>query len=280
MAGRKSTPRAPEVGAPTISATQAIERLHKLSEEGNTLASMSEVSETSLDGWVTKARMMVQAAFGANSDEVSYFANAGEYLDLFRKASARELAAARLEELLAKISTLNAYISHLESIADAQPSAAVKPALSTKDPDHVFLVHGHDTSALHETARFLQLVGLTPIVLSEQASRGQTVIEKFEEHAGRAPYAVVLMTPDDRGGPVSATFEQQNLRARQNVIFELGYFVGALGRKHVCALYKVGTEIPSDFSGVVYVAIEGDWRLQLARELKSVFASVDLNNAL
>ena len=69
-------------------------------------------------------------------------------------------------------------------------------------------------------------------------------MEKFEENAKRADIAFALLTPDD-----FAT-EEGSGRARQNVIFELGFFVGKLGRKNVCALYEDGVEIPSDFQGV------------------------------
>ena len=71
-------------------------------------------------------------------------------------------------------------------------------------------------------------------------------------------------------------------RARQNVVFELGYFIGRLGRNRVCALYAEGVEIPSDYSGVVYTKLDasGAWRLELAKELKAAGLPVDMNLAL
>jgi predicted nucleotide-binding protein len=93
-------------------------------------------------------------------------------------------------------------------------------------------------------ARFLEKLDLRPIILHEQPNKGRTVIEKFEAHSD-VGFAVVLLTPDDVGGLASSP-DKLSRRARQNVILELGYFIGKLGRAKVCALYKEGVEIPSD----------------------------------
>jgi predicted nucleotide-binding protein len=82
------------------------------------------------------------------------------------------------------------------------------------------------------------------IVLMEQPNKGLTIIEKFEDSADEVGFAVVLLTPDDVGG--IAAQDSQSTRARQNVIFELGYFSGKLGRGKVCLLRKGIVEIPSD----------------------------------
>ena len=59
-------------------------------------------------------------------------------------------------------------------------------------------------------------------------------------------------------------------RARQNVVLELGFFWGKLGRERVCALVKGDIEKPSDYDGVVYVPLDdaGGWKLTLAKELR------------
>ena len=82
-------------------------------------------------------------------------------------------------------------------------------------------------------------------------------------------FAVVILTGDDKGGPIECEVMQP--RGRQNVVFELGYFVGRLSRKQVCTPYEEGVEIPSDFSGIVYIPLDaaGAWRTLLARELKA-----------
>ena len=149
------------------------------------------------------------------------------------------------------------------------------------DPKKVFLVHGRDSETKLTVARFLEQLNLEPVILEELASRGRTIIEKFEDNAGQVGYAVVLFTPDDEGR-LGESGAEYSPRARQNVVFELGYFAGALGRKHVCALIKGNVEKPSDYDGVVYIPYDnsGGWKLSLVRELKEAGLNVDANLAL
>ncbi len=144
----------------------------------------------------------------------------------------------------------------------------------------VFIVHGRDAGSASTLARFLEKLDLQPIVLAEQPSQGLTIIEKFERHA-QVAFAIVLLTPDDTGS-LQGTDNAPNPRARQNVIFELGFFIGKLGRDRVCALTKGDIEIPSDYSGVVYVELDESegWKLPLARELRKAGLAVDVNQAL
>ncbi len=144
----------------------------------------------------------------------------------------------------------------------------------------VFIVHGRDEAAKEAAARFVTRLNLEPIILHEQPNGGRTIIEKLEEHLD-VDFAIVLLTPDDVG---AVSTEPANLksRARQNVVLELGLFLGALGRKKVCALHKGALELPSDFAGVVYVPMDeaGGWRLLLAREMKQAGMTIDLNLAM
>lgn len=145
----------------------------------------------------------------------------------------------------------------------------------------IFLVHGHDDRTLHEAARFLERLRQEVVILREQPNQGRTVIEKFEDYAD-VGFAVILLTPDDMGGQSSSDGGSLMPRARQNVVFEFGYFIGRLGRNRVCALYVEGVEIPSDYSGVLYTKLDssGAWRLELAKELKAAGLPVDMNLAL
>lgn len=141
----------------------------------------------------------------------------------------------------------------------------------------IFIVHGHDTELTNESARFLEKLKLQPIILHEQPNQGQTVIEKFEEYSN-VGFAVVLLTPDDVGAK-QIDVDNLQARARQNVILELGYFLGKLGRKNVASIYKEGVEIPSDYQGVLFIPydMEGMWKLNLTKELKNAGMNVDMN---
>lgn len=146
-------------------------------------------------------------------------------------------------------------------------------------PHHVLVVHGHDDEAKESLARFLQQIGLSPVILHEQPSLGRTIIEKFERYSD-VEFAVILLTGDDVGGPAGSP--EQAYRARQNVVFEMGYCIGKIGRTRVCALLEKGVELPSDVGGVVYVEYDklGAWRLDLAKEIKAAGIAMDLNKVL
>lgn len=144
----------------------------------------------------------------------------------------------------------------------------------------VFVVHGRDAGAKHEVARFLEQLGLEAVILHERPNGGRTLISKFREESADISYAVVLMTPDDVGR--LAIGSDLRPRARQNVVFELGFFVGKLGPSRVCALVTGDVERPSDFEAVVFEPLDpgGAWRLSLARELKGAGVPFDPHRVL
>lgn len=179
-----------------------------------------------------------------------------------------------------KLLNLESLLEQLEVIPLAAnvSSSASRPSTPVST-NRVFVVHGHDKGIREMVVRFLERLALSPIVLHEQPSGGKTVIEKLEQHSDVA-FAVVLLTPDDQGCSQGEADLQQ--RARQNVILELGFFIGRLGRERVCALHKGKLELPTDILGVVYVSLDdGDgWRFSLAKELRQAGFEVDLNRVM
>jgi predicted nucleotide-binding protein len=142
----------------------------------------------------------------------------------------------------------------------------------------VFIVHGHDEEAKESVARLVEKLGGRSVILHEQVNSGDTIIEKFERHSN-ATFAIILITPDDVGGK---TVKELKARARQNVIFEMGFFYSKLGRKRVCALRKGGVEFPSDIQGILNIEMDksGAWRLALMRELKAAKLPFNFDLAL
>jgi len=152
----------------------------------------------------------------------------------------------------------------------------LQPIESKMTSRKVFIVHGHDGAPKAEVARFVEKIGLEPIILHERPNKGRTLITKFQEEAGTVDFAVVLMTPDDVGK--AAGVSELNPRARQNVVFELGFFIGRLGPSRVAALIKGNVEKPSDFNGVVYISLDdGGWQQQLGKELQAAGYAIDWN---
>jgi predicted nucleotide-binding protein len=189
-------------------------------------------------------------------------------------------------ELAMKLGFLEGLIAKESNDAVLQPDgphahdSEIVSALSKR----VFVVHGHDEAAKEGVARFLEKIGLEATILHEQPNRGATIIEKFERSSGGVSFAVVLLTPDDVGGeaPKGLSVEKMRPRARQNVVLELGYFVGRLGRARVCALHKGNVELPSDFNGVVYIELDsaGAWKTKLAQELVEAKLTIDVGGLM
>lgn len=176
-------------------------------------------------------------------------------------------------------------INRLESIHGRLELIPQSPTCSTNSKtmnklqsgQDIFIVHGHDNEAKREVDVFLRKLGFNPIILHEQTNEGKTIIEKFENYSD-VSFAIILLTPDDEGR-IRNNDEELKPRARQNVILELGYFMGKLGRDKVCALYKEKVEIPSDYSGVLYTKMDhyGAWKTTVAKEMKESGLDVDLN---
>lgn len=145
------------------------------------------------------------------------------------------------------------------------------------DFSSVFIIHGHDSAMLESTARFIERLEIKPIILHEQPNKGKTIIEKFEEYSNTAA-SICLLSPDDKC--ISA--DEESFRARQNVIFEMGYFIGKIGRENVISLFRQEVEIPSDYSGVIYIKYDktSAWKLLLSKELKTIGFEIDLNKII
>ena len=172
------------------------------------------------------------------------------------------------------LAALEAKLGALTQIVrDADPRSIVP----LQNQNAVFLVHGRDQVWNDAVGSFLARY-LSVIVLEDQANLGATLIEKFEANADVGA-AVVLFTPDDVG---CLRNEQKTIglvpRARQNVLIELGFFFGRLGRERVCLLREPSVEVPSDLSGIVYTQIEitaqSRWQDQLLRELGAMGLTV------
>jgi predicted nucleotide-binding protein len=173
------------------------------------------------------------------------------------------------------ISALQGEVDALkEDLQYSAPSNAVIAAPTPAElSDEIFVVHGRDEAAKEQVAAVIQRAGLTPIILHQQANEGKTIIEKFEKHGSAAGFAVIIATPDDVGGLAVAPPLQPVLkaRARQNVIGEMFWFAGRLGREKVCTLVKGNIDMPSDVAGVGYTPMDdhGGWKAKLLQELSA-----------
>ena len=146
--------------------------------------------------------------------------------------------------------------------------------------NRMFIVHGHEKEMKEAVARTLSKLGLDPIILHERPNQGRTIIEKFTDYSDVSS-AVVLLSPDDLAYPKNRFPKDAKLRPRQNVVFELGFFIGKLGRERVFVLHREDQnfEMPSDYSGVLYIPYNEStsWQTALVTELKACGYQVDAN---
>ena len=275
MAKRKSS--APDDWLPQVPPDKGIELLRGQIAKGKELLAARPVTSDAYERWELLVRNYLEKAFGKNSPNVSSVTRVGRYGSFPMGAGEEWWEFHRAQSLTTQVTQLEGLVELLQT--EIQLVQGTAPTVTPLASGHkVFLVHGQDEGALHATARFLEKLHQEVIVLREQPNEGKTIIEKFEAYSD-VGFAIVLLTADDRGGLINAQYDDQRPRARQNVIFELGYFIGRLGRNRVCALYRRGVEIPSDYSGVLYVELDEkeSWRLELAREMKAAGLPVDMN---
>jgi predicted nucleotide-binding protein len=182
----------------------------------------------------------------------------------------------RLRSIKERIPLFEVPLFEVAASAREAPEASTA-ATAASTIDAIFIVHGHNDALKIGVDSFLRrATTVEPVILHNEANRGQTLIEKFEAAGARAGYAVVLFTADDVGA-AKAKKDELNPRARQNVVFEFGFFVGAIGRDHVAVIHEPGVELPSDLNGLVYIPHDdaGAWKALLLRELKAAGITVD-----
>ena len=145
----------------------------------------------------------------------------------------------------------------------------------------IFIVHGHDDRMRLEIKRFVEALRLKAVVLQDAPDRGLTILEKLELYAGQAKFAIILLSPDDEGYSKREGKDAVKMRARQNVILELGMMIGKLGRPHVAVLASGVLEKPSDIDGLVYIEYDPKHAdaafLKLARQLRTAGFTIDMN---
>lgn len=257
---------------------QAVQNLRRLADE--IPAMMQEVGTKRFQKWRRDTMVAIRIAFGGDSEHVDEFKRIRFDPMLVISDTERTFQRAHVHGLETAAAILGSMLEEIDSYGTAEEAEAESQAtrMHTEKPqsNRVFVVHGRDDAAKSETARFLERLDLEPVILGEQSSGGATIVEKIEQNAD-VGFAVALLTPDDEGHLLPDG--EMRPRARQNVVLELGYFMGKLGRGRVRALLKGDVEKPSDIDGVVYIRMDdpGSWKLELVRELKHANYDVDAN---
>lgn len=158
------------------------------------------------------------------------------------------------------------------STKDEQP----KTSDNIKNPQiKIFIIHGHDDHLKKEVQLLLSRAEIDDIVLHEQPDRGRTIIDKLIEETEGASYAIALLCPEDE-------IDDGTKRARQNVILEIGYFLGKLGKSKVRLIKKGDVDIPSDLRGILYTEYDekGAWKTNILKEIQAVGIDINIDKTL
>jgi len=249
------------------------ERLKSIIDEVDVLIDKKvSSSDPEFEAWQTKTERFLISKFGQDSIEHKKFNDTSFSLRLFTLDTPHsDFVDACIRGLRTTKAILLTYLEEIEEISAPQNNTIVNDTY-----EKIFIVHGHDGELKQEVARIIEKQGVDAIILSEQANRGRTIIEKFEDYSDVSG-AICLFTADDFGRAKKDVTD--NTRARQNVVLETGYFMGKLGRDHVAILADQGIEMPSDLSGVVYTDT-ANWQFDLLKELSAMGYKVDLNKLL
>ena len=262
--------------------SEAMRRLEAVLKEIPNLKSL-ERDSLAFHKWYRKTKLAIQKTFGAESHHVEEFTRILHLPSSFTFPSDDEYQNCYIADLDERATLLESMIEEIQEYWEDEGQESTDLTIQDNEPkntNEIFVIHGRDNEAKVTVARFLERLDLKPIILHEQSNQGRTIIEKFEQHA-QVGFAVALLTSDDVGA-LQEDAENLKPRARQNVVFEFGYFIGRLGRNRVCALTKGDVEIPSDCDGVIYIPLDdaGAWKMNLVKELKDAGIGVDANLAL
>lgn len=218
-------------------------KLRKLYNEIDELKNKDSSSDSDFKAWKTDVQLCLSGLYGENSIQFKNF-NSRHFSPMviggntdWHKPYVRDLETTKKE--------FERYICDFE-----EEGINTNMGKNRTSNNKVFIVHGHDGELKEKVARRLEQQGIEAIILSEQVNRGRTIIEKLEAYSD-VNVAIILFTQDDLG---VAKEEKGNekYRARQNVVFEAGYFMGYLGRENIIMIADENVEIPGDLSGMVY----------------------------
>lgn len=270
-----------------ITIEKAKEKLGELRETGEKL--LDDFDQQEFRKWKRSVKAAVANIFGEDSRHLEEIENIRFSPTAWTVGPSGDRAIRRarnsgIKQTIAFIESMEEEIEnywHEEPESEATVGKDTSDAASSEGEPRVFIVHGHDSGAKEAVARFISKLDLKPVILHEQPNEGRSLLRKIEDESNSIGFAVVILTPDDECC-VTEGEEEGELRARQNVVFELGFFTAALGRERVAALKHEKVVIPSDYDGIGYIPFDQEerrWRMELINELKAAGLEVDANKA-
>lgn len=249
------------------------EKIRKLIDDGDKLIlKRADTSNPEFQVWKFRVTKYISERFGEESINMKAFDKIKFSLGFYFGMTKEEF----INDCKHGIETTKAMLNnYLEDMNDNKTIMITNDNKNKSQFNYesVFVVHGHDDALKEKVARIIEKQHIKAIILSEQTNKGKTIIEKFEEYAD-VPCAICLFTKDDIA--IDKGNQKELFRARQNVVFETGYFMGKIGRKKVIILSDGEIDMPSDLSGVLYIS-NNNWETDVLKELRKIGYNVDMN---
>jgi len=247
--------RTPQTSAaPTPPQKSAATNLLETLAWGKKLLDTNTATRESSLQWARRVRFALLSIFGKEAPIV-------KDLDaLLKGAQSKGLLRDQFAQRMVELESLLSFLNSLGAFPLACRISRTSPIPSTKD---VFIIHGHDELNTRRLSQLLQgHFGLNPIAMLAKPGMSRPLTEKFEEEAQTCTFAFALFTPDDQVVMADEAYKQ----ARPNVIYEIGWFIGRLGRPRVVLILKSGTRIHSDLDGVS--------RIQFSENVEEQFIAI------
>lgn len=253
------------------------DKLNNLIKEGQEIINMGlDSTNPEFSAWRTKVLILLQKIYGNNSIQYNSIKNRkfriSSYIwgtDMTQKQITyfKDSMEASLLELR----------SYYDDISENYSDNEQKPKSVEGYNNKIFIVHGRDNESKISVARFVEKIKLDAIILNESPGKGNTIIEKIEDNSD-VGYAIIIYSPCDEGRLKNEVGLSN--RARQNVVFEHGYFCAKIGRDRVAALVKGDVETPSDISGIEYIPMDNSnaWMYKIGNELKAAGYRISLDD--
>jgi predicted nucleotide-binding protein len=168
-----------------------------------------------------------------------------------------------------KRASLEELVRDIEYILEVRAHSELEvPMRQSESPARCFISHGRSPQWRELQAYLEKDLNISTLELAQEPNKGRTILQKLNEEAEKCCYAIIIMTGEDRT-------DDGQIRARENVIHEIGYFQGKFGLSNVCLLHEEGVSIPSNIHGLVYIpfppaSINSAFGV-LTRELKTCF---------
>lgn len=148
--------------------------------------------------------------------------------------------------------TIDPLVNNLDYVLELYSNMRIGEKIEQRQkPNRIFISHGRSEQWRQLQSYIEKDLEHNTLELAQEANLGRTILQKLYEESEKCSIAVIVMTGDD-------ITENGEIRARENVMHEIGFFQGFYGLNNVVLLHESGVNIPSNIHGLVYIPFPKD----------------------